>query len=152
MRKDDSIRLRHMLDAAREAESFSRNKTRESLASDLTDKTSVMGVNLKSKKIKMNKKREFKEIEEILRVNKPLLAKRFKIKEIGLFGSRMRGEGRKKSDLDILVEFYDVISLLDFVALERELSELTGEKVDLVMKSALKPRIGRNILSEVMYL
>jgi predicted nucleotidyltransferase len=41
---------------------------------------------------------------------------------------------------------------LDFVALERELSELTGEKVDLVMKSALKPRIGRNILREVMYL
>ena len=111
-----------------------------------------MGVNLKPKKIKMNKKRELKEIEEILKVNKPLLAKRFKIKEIGLFGSRMRGEGRKKSDLDILVEFSDVISLLDFVALERELSELTGEKVDLVMKSALKPRIGRNILREVMYL
>jgi predicted nucleotidyltransferase len=105
-----------------------------------------------SKKVKMNKRRELKEIERILRVNKPLLAKRFKIKQIGLFGSRMRGEGRKKSDLDILVEFYDVISLLDFVALERELSELTGEKVDLVMKSALKPRIGRNILREVMYL
>ena len=105
-----------------------------------------------SKKVKMNKKRELKEIEKILKVNKPLLAKRFKIKEIGLFGSLVRGEGRKKSDLDILVEFYDVISLLDFVALERELSELTGEKVDLVMKSALKPRIGRNILSEVMYL
>ncbi len=64
----------------------------------------------------------------------------------------MRGEGRKKSDLDILVEFYEVINLLDFVALERELSELIGEKVDLVMKSALKPRIGRNILREVMYL
>jgi uncharacterized protein with HEPN domain len=34
MRKDDSIRLRHMLDAAREAESFSRSKTRKSLDSD----------------------------------------------------------------------------------------------------------------------
>ena len=100
----------------------------------------------------MNKKRELKEIGKILKVNKPLLEKRFKIKEIGLFGSRVRGEERKKSDLDILVGFYEVISLLDFVALERELSELTGEKVDLVMKSALKPRIGRNILSEVMYL
>ena len=55
-----------------------------------------MRVNLKSKKIKMNSKRELKEIEKILRVNKPLLAKRFKIEEIGLFGSRVRGEGKKE--------------------------------------------------------
>jgi predicted nucleotidyltransferase len=85
-------------------------------------------------------------------LNKPLLAERFKIKRIGIFGSRLRGEERKKSDVDILVEFYEVISLLDFVALERELSKLIGEKVDLVMKSALEPRIGRNILREVVYL
>jgi len=91
-------------------------------------------------------------MEKILKENMPLLAKRFRIKEIGIFGSRVRGEERKKSDVDILVEFYEIISLLDFVALERELSELIGEKVDLVMKSALKPRIGKNILREVMYL
>jgi len=97
----------------------------------------------------MNKR---KEMEKILKENMPLLAKRFRIKEIGIFGSRVRGEERKKSDVDILVEFYEIISLLDFVALERELSELIGEKVDLVMKSALKPRIGKNILREVMYL
>jgi predicted nucleotidyltransferase len=100
----------------------------------------------------MNQKKELKKIEKILKLNKPLLAERFKIKEIGIFGSRLRGEERKKSDVDILVEFYEVISLLDFVALERELSELIGERVDLVMKSALKPRIGRNILRQVMYL
>jgi len=100
----------------------------------------------------MNQRKELKEIEKILKMNKSSLAERFKVKEIGIFGSRVRGEGRKKSDLDILVEFYEVINLLDFVALERELSELIGEKVDLVMKSALKPRIGRNILRDVMYL
>jgi len=97
----------------------------------------------------MNKR---KEMEKILKENMPLLEKRDRIKEIGIFGSRVRGEERKKSDVDILVEFYEIISLLDFVALERELSELIGEKVDLVMKSALKPRIGKNILREVMYL
>ena len=91
-------------------------------------------------------------MEKILKENMPLLAKRFRIKEIGIFGSRVRGEERKKSDVDILVEFYEIISLLDFVALERGLSELIGEKVDLVMKSALKPRIGKNILREVMYI
>ena len=101
----------------------------------------------------MNRKKELKDIEKILKLNKPLLAERFKIKRIGIFGSRLRVEERKKSDdVDILVEFYEVISLLDFVALERELSKLIGEKVDLVMKSALKPRIGRNILREVVYL
>ena len=104
------------------------------------------------RKVKMNEKKELKEIAKILKMNKPLLTKTFKIKEIGIFGSRVTGEERKKSDLDILVEFHEVISLLDFVALERELSQLTGEKVDLVMKSALKPRIGRNILREVTYL
>jgi len=100
----------------------------------------------------MNKRKELKEIEKILKENKSLLSERFKIKEIGIFGSRIRGEERKKSDVDILVEFYEIISLLDFVALERGLSELIGEKVDLVMKSALKPRIGKNILREVMYI
>jgi predicted nucleotidyltransferase len=100
----------------------------------------------------MSQRKELKEIERILRMNKSSLAERFKLKEIGIFGSRVRGEERKKSDVDILVEFYEVISLLDFVALERQLSELVGEKVDLVMKSALKPRIGKHILREVMYL
>jgi len=100
----------------------------------------------------MNKRKDLKEIEKILKMNKSFLAERFKLKEIGIFGSRVRGEERKKSDVDILVEFYEVISLLDFVALESELSELIGEKVDLVMKSALKPRIGKHILREVMYL
>jgi len=36
--------------------------------------------------------------------------------------------------------------------LEEYLSELLGVRVDLVMKSALKPRIGRQILKEVIYL
>jgi len=44
------------------------------------------------------------------------------------------------------------ISLLDFVELENYLSDLLGVKVDLVEKSALKPRIGKRILSEVVYL
>ena len=109
-------------------------------------------INKKKYRVKMNKRKGLEEIERILKENKPLLAEKFKIKEIGIFGSRVRREERKKSDVDILIEFYEVISLLDFVALEREISELIGEKVDLVMKSALKPRIGKSILREVMYI
>jgi predicted nucleotidyltransferase len=62
--------------------------------------------------------------------------------------SSVRGEQRKRSDLDVLVEFDRVPSLFEFIRLERYLSELLKIKVDLVMKSALKPAISRHILEE----
>jgi predicted nucleotidyltransferase len=62
--------------------------------------------------------------------------------------SSVRGEQRKRSDLDVLVEFDRVPSLFEFIRLERYLSQLLKIKVDLVMKSALKPAIGRHILEE----
>ncbi len=93
-----------------------------------------------------------REIEDIIRRHKKELKQRFKLKEIGIFGSFVRGEQKKRSDIDILVELEEPISLLEFVALERHLSKLIGEKVDLVMKTALKPRIGKHILKEVMYI
>lgn len=93
-----------------------------------------------------------REIEDIIRRHKQELKQRFKLKEIGIFGSFVRGEQKKRSDIDILVELEEPISLLEFVALERHLSKLIGEKVDLVMKTALKPRIGKHILKEVMYI
>ena len=62
--------------------------------------------------------------------------------------SSVRGEQRKRSDLDVLVEFDRVPSLFEFIRLERYLSELLKIKVDLVMTSALKPAIGRHILEE----
>ncbi len=65
----------------------------------------------------------------------------------------MRAEQREGSDIDILVEFKPEaeIDLIKFVELEGHLSDLLGMKVDLVMKSALKPRIGKRILKEVVY-
>ena len=98
------------------------------------------------------KGKTLEEIKKILRENETILTDRFKVKEIGIFGSYLREEQKKRSDLDILVEFEEPISLLEFVALERHLSELTGVQVDLVMKTALKPRIGKRILEEVSYI
>ena len=94
------------------------------------------------------------EIKEILAKCKPELKRKFKIKEIGIFGSYISGEQGEKSDLDILVEFKDDarLSLLDMVGLEIELSELLGVKVDLVEKKYLKPFIGQHILREVVYI
>ncbi len=92
------------------------------------------------------------EIQKILRQQKEFLRKKYKIKEIGIFGSYVRGEQRYTSDIDILVEFEEIPSLLKFVKLENYLSEVLGVKVDLVEKKALKPRIGKHILQEVVIL
>ena len=64
----------------------------------------------------------------------------------------MRGEQRKRSDLDVLVEFDEdhSMTLFKFIELESYLSDLLGVKVDLVMKSSLKARIGKHILYEVI--
>lgn len=96
-----------------------------------------------------------KEIEKIMseiRKSMPILREEYKVKTIGVFGSHVRGEERKRSDVDVLVDFEEPPSLLEFVALERELSEIVGKKVDLVMKTALKPRIGKHILREVVFI
>lgn len=91
-----------------------------------------------------------KKIKETIRSNMPLLEEKYKVREIGVFGSYVRGEQKKKSDLDILVNFYAPISLLKFIGLENHLSGILGVKVDLVMKDSLKPRIGIHILKEVV--
>ena len=94
------------------------------------------------------------EIEGTLKKHKKEFKKRFGIKNIGIFGSYLRGEAGEMSDIDILVEFEQDVEfgLLKFVGIENYLSDLLGVKVDLVEKSALKPGIGRHILKEVAYL
>ncbi len=91
------------------------------------------------------------EIERILKDQKPLLREKFKVREIGIFGSVVRGEQRETSDLDLLVEFEEPIGLIKYVNLQNYLSDKIGERVDLVVKSGLKPRISRQVLKEVIY-
>ena len=91
------------------------------------------------------------EIKKLLELNKSELRVRYGVKDIGIFGSYVREEQTETSDIDVLVEFEKSIGLLEFVGLRNHLSDLLGVKVDLVMKKALKPRIGDRILSEVVY-
>lgn len=85
-----------------------------------------------------------------LRQNLPEITSRFQVKSLSLFGSYVRGRQRKRSDLDILVEFIEPPSFFEFLALERYLRALLNVKVDLVMKEALKPTIGKHILAEAV--
>ena len=89
-------------------------------------------------------------IQKILKKNKPILKERFKVKEIGIFGSYIRGEATEKSDIDILVEFYAPIGW-EFIDLKEFLEKILGRKVDLVTKKALKPQMKENILKEVIF-
>jgi len=68
-----------------------------------------------------------------------------------LFGSCVRGEQGRHSDLDVLVEFDDrPLSLLQFIPLHCYLSDLLRVRVDLVEEETLKPALGRYILSEAV--
>ncbi len=89
-------------------------------------------------------------IMEKLRKTKPVAEKKYGVKNLEVFGSFIRGEQKKGSDLDILVEFYDTIDLFKYIELENFLSKKTGVKVDLVMKDTLKPRIKDRILKEAV--
>ncbi len=79
----------------------------------------------------------------------PELKEEYNVSYIGLFGSYVRGEDTPESDLDVLVEFSRTPTIFRFVNLENYLSDKLGVKVDLVMRSALKPNIGKYILREV---
>jgi len=92
------------------------------------------------------------EIKRKLVEIKPFLREKYKVKEIGIFGSYVKGKQRKRSDIDILVDFEEVPDLFTFVEIEEFISKKLGIKVDLVMKSALKPYIGKIILHEVEYI
>lgn len=70
------------------------------------------------------------------------------IKKAGIFGSFARGEQKRGSDIDILVEVPKKINLYDFVGIKLELEDNLGKKVDLVEYSTIKERIKRRILCE----
>ena len=90
------------------------------------------------------------EIRSILSVHKEELIKKYKLKEIAIFGSYIRGEQKINSDIDILVEFEEVPDLLQFIELEQYLETLFNIKVDLVRKAAIRPEIRQTVLKEAV--
>ncbi|MEM9538846.1 MAG: nucleotidyltransferase family protein [Cyanobacteria bacterium P01_E01_bin.42] len=97
---------------------------------------------------------KLEEIKTILRQNLPQIQQKYRVRQLGIFGSFVRGEQTDRSDIDLLVEFDPDVrfGLLTFCQIENELGELLDRQVDLVMKDGLKPRIGERILQEVIYL
>ena len=95
----------------------------------------------------MNKDEIRKKIDSQL----PYLRQKYCVKRLGIFGSVVRDEQRKGSDVDMLVEFTSPIGFFDFIRLEDFLAETLNQKVDLVSKKALKPAIKDDVLKETIY-
>ena len=92
------------------------------------------------------------DIRTILQRRKDKLFSDYHILRLGIFGSIVRGEAKKRSDVDILVEFVELPDLLKLIELERKLSRIIGKKVDLVEKNSIRPELKKQILGEVVYL
>lgn len=101
--------------------------------------------------LKEKNKRNLNEIKVRLKEHKEELREKYGVKEIGIFGSYLHGKESTVSDIDILVEFNRSIDFFLFLELEEILSQIIDVKVDLVMKKALRPTIGKHILEEVVY-
>lgn len=90
-------------------------------------------------------------ILDILKQELPFLKEKFNVKSIGLFGSYVRDEQTKTSDIDLLVEFDAPVGFFKFIELEDYLSDKLGVKIDLVTPDALKPIIKPHIIGEAVY-
>ena len=93
-----------------------------------------------------------RDIKVILQEHKNYLVEKFGVIEIAIFGSYARGEQREDSDVDLIVDFKEGYKTFDnYMDLKFYLEELFSKKVDLVIKSAINPRIKPFIIEEAIY-
>ncbi len=98
-------------------------------------------------KTKNNRKEENTAIENLRSIIVPIL-KEHGVVKAGIFGSFARGEAKKGSDIDILVEFKSGKSLLDPIGLKMELEENTRKKFDVLTYNSIHPLLKSQILRE----
>lgn len=98
--------------------------------------------------------KSIEEVKAILKEHKAEVVRKYRVREIGIFGSFVRGEQKRRSDIDILVEFdaRNIPGLLALSEMERYLQRLLKKKVDVVIKSGIRPELRKGILKEVVYI
>lgn len=102
-------------------------------------------------------RRAVKNIEEakaILTKHKAEVVEKYRVREIGIFGSFVRGEQHRRSDIDILVEFApsNIPGLIALCEMERYFQRLLKKKVDVIIKSGIRPELKKSIMKEVVYI
>ena len=94
--------------------------------------------------------KSIEEIRTIIRQQQEVLADRYGVRVVGLFGSYVRREQQRHSDVDLLVEILRPISLLELVGAELYLGEVLGAKVDLVPKRNVREELREAIFNEAI--
>jgi len=89
------------------------------------------------------------DVVSTIRANRQAL-KRYGVKSLALFGSAARGELRKRSDVDVLVQF-DQATWANYIGLKFYLEDLLGRDVDLVTPKAIKPATLPSIEKDLVY-
>ncbi len=92
------------------------------------------------------------EIIKILISLKDNIRRQYKAEIKGVFGSYVKGEAKKGSDIDILVDFNEKADLFDLVALSLFLDRKLKRKVDIVPRESLRKEIRESVLREAVYI
>ncbi len=97
---------------------------------------------------------KIRSLEDIRRLRPEImkLARKYRARQISVFGSLVRGEMHEDSDIDFLVEFDSDFRLTDIIRLTQRLEELIGRKVDVVPRQALRKELETFVLSEMQAL
>ena len=90
-----------------------------------------------------------KKVLEILKKEKEIIAKKYGVNSIAIFGSFARGENKEDSDIDIVVDMPS--SFENFFDLKYYLEEKLNKKVDLIKKKNLRAFIKKSIQKELLY-
>jgi len=90
------------------------------------------------------------EIRTIIKQHRDVLAEKYGVAVVGVFGSYVRGEQKRQSDIDLLVDILHPISLLELVGAEIHLSEVLGLKVDLVPKRDVREELRETVFAEAI--
>ncbi|HLD80138.1 MAG TPA: nucleotidyltransferase family protein [Candidatus Nanoarchaeia archaeon] len=88
-----------------------------------------------------------KEVQRIAKIVVPILKKNDVVKA-GIFGSYARGEAKKRSDVDMLIQFKGRKSYFDLVGLEQDLKDHLGKKVDLLTYKSVNPLLKKYIFKD----
>lgn len=94
--------------------------------------------------------RDIKEILSALRKELPNLEERYHVESLGVFGPYARGTNRPRSALNLVVEYGKTPTLIELAQLEEHLQDLLGLKVDLGIKSDLRPHVKEQVLRELV--
>lgn len=90
-------------------------------------------------------------IDEIKKKSAPLL-QAYRVTRAGLFGSAARGDMRKDSDIDMLIDLRQEASLFELIGLKQKLEDVLGRNVDLVEYQTIKPQLKESILKHQVQL